>query len=93
MRTFNIWYLSSFLISLIVIIPVVTVFLSFFESTSDYFELLKNTFLFEYISNSLILVFGVLFLTLIIGVSTAYIVSFYSCNISLNFSNALKPGP
>ena len=61
MRTFNIWYLSSFLISLIVIIPVVTVFLSFFESTSDYFELLKNTFLFEYISNSLILVFGVLF--------------------------------
>ena len=88
MRTFNIWYLSSFLISVIVIIPVVTVFLSFFESTSDYFELLKNTFLFEYISNSLILVVGVLFLTLIIGVSTAYIVSFYSFPFSI-FLNGL----
>ena len=92
MRTFNIWYLSSFLISLIVIIPVVTVFLSFFESTSDYFELLKNTFLFEYISNSLILVFGVLFLTLIIGVSTAYIVSFYSFPFSNFFKWALILG-
>ena len=92
MRTFNIWYLSSFLISVIVIIPVVTVFLSFFESTSDYFELLKNTFLFEYISNSLILVFGVLFLTLIIGVSTAYIVSFYSFPFSNFFKLALILG-
>ena len=52
MKTFNIWYISSFVISLIVIIPVITVFSSYFESTSDYFELLKNTFLFEYISNS-----------------------------------------
>ena len=92
MRTFNIWYLSSFLISVIVIIPVVTVFLSFFENTSDYFELLKNTFLFEYISNSLILVFGVLFLTLIIGVSTAYIVSFYSFPFSNFFKWALILG-
>ena len=92
MRTFNIWYLSSFLISVIVIIPVLTVFLSFFESTSDYFELLKNTFLFEYISNSLILVFGVLFLTLIIGVSTAYIVSFYSFPFSNFFKLALILG-
>ena len=92
MRTFNIWYLSSFLISVIVIIPVLTVFLSFFESTSDYFELLKNTFLFEYISNSLILVFGVLFLTLIIGVSTAYIVSFYSFPFSNFFKWALILG-
>ena len=92
MRTFNIWYLSSFLISVIVIIPVVTVFLSFFESTSDYFELLKNTFLFEYISNSLILVFGVLFLTLIIGVSTGYIVSFYSFPFSNFFKLALILG-
>ena len=92
MRTFNIWYLSSFLISVIVIIPVVTVFLSFFESTSDYFELLKNTFLFEYISNSLILVFGVLFLTLIIGVSTAYLVSFYNFPFSNFFKWALILG-
>ena len=77
MKSFNIWYLCSFLISLIVIIPVITVFTSYFENTSEYFEVLKNTFLFKYITNSLVLLFGVLFLTLIIGVTTAYLVSFY----------------
>ena len=86
MKTFNIWYISSFLISLFVIIPVVTVFFSYFENTSDYSELLKNTFLFEYISNSLILLLGVLIMTLIIGVTTAYLVSFYS----FPFSNFFK---
>ena len=92
MKTLNIWYLSSFLISIIVIIPVVTVFLSFFENTSEYFELLKNTFLFEYILNSTILVFGVLFSTLILGVSAAYIVSFYSFPFSNFFKWALILG-
>ena len=92
MKTFNIWYISSFVISLIVIIPVITVFSSYFESTSDYFELLKNTFLFEYISNSLILLSGVLILTLLIGVSTAYIVSFYSFPLSNFFKWSLILG-
>ena len=57
----NTWYISSFFISLIVAIPIITVFTSFFEDTSNYFEILKDTFLFEYISNSLILLIGVLF--------------------------------
>ena len=92
MKTFNIWYISSFVISLIVIIPVITVFSSYFENTSGYFELLKNTFLFEYISNSLILLSGVLILTLVIGVSTAYIVSFYSFPLSNFFKWSLILG-
>ena len=92
MKTFNIWYISSFLISLFVIIPVVTVFFSYFENTSDYYELLKNTFLFEYISNSLILLLGVLIMTLIIGVTTAYLVSFYSFPFSNFFKWALILG-
>ena len=92
MKTFNIWYISSFLISLFVIIPVVTVFFSYFENTSDYSELLKNTFLFEYISNSLILLLGVLIMTLIIGVTTAYLVSFYSFPFSNFFNWALILG-
>ncbi len=78
MKNFNIWYLSSFLISLLVIIPVITVFSSYFQSTSNYSELLKNTFLFEYIINSGILLIGVLTLTLIFGVGCAYLVSFYN---------------
>ena len=74
---FNSWYLSSFLISLIVIIPIVTVFTSFFESTSNYYEILKNTFLIEYIFNSVALLISVLILTFLFGTGTAYLVSFY----------------
>jgi len=78
LRKINIWYLSSFLISIVVAIPIVTVFSSFFESTGEYSSIIKNTFLYEYIINSLSLLLGVLFLTFIIGVAGAYLVSFYS---------------
>jgi len=73
----NTWYISSFLISIIVIIPILTIFSSFFQDTSNYFEILKETFFLEYIFNSLYLLFGVLFLTFFLGVGSAYIVSFY----------------
>jgi iron(III) transport system permease protein len=76
-KKLNIWYLSSFLISIIVAIPIVTVFSSFFETTSNYSIILKNTFLYEYIFNSILLLFGVLLLTFIVGVGCAYLVSFY----------------
>jgi len=58
-------------------LPIATVFFGFFESTSDYFSLLKNTFLLKYISNSILLLVGVLFLSFLFGVGTAYCVSFY----------------
>ena len=74
---FNSWYLSSLLVSLIVAVPIITVFLSFFQETTNYFDILKNTFLLEYIYNSLTLLVGVLILTLILGVGCAYLVSFY----------------
>ena len=74
---FNSWFISSFLISFIVLIPVITVFASFFETTSNYYEILKNTFLVEYIFNSLTLLLSVLLLTFIIGTGAAYLVSFY----------------
>tara|TARA_E500000178_G_scaffold352214_1_gene415151 strand:+ start:63 stop:1682 length:1620 start_codon:yes stop_codon:yes gene_type:complete len=74
---FNSWYISSFLISLVVLIPIITVFTSFFENTSNYYEILKNTFLLEYILNSLILLISVLILTFLLGTGTAYLVSFY----------------
>ena len=73
----NLWFLSSVLISFLVIIPILTVSLSFLEDTSRYFQILKNTFLYEYIFNSLSLLVGVLILTFILGVGSAYIVSFY----------------
>ena len=73
----NIWYFSSFIISIIVAVPIITVFSSFFETTGGYVAVLKNTFLLDYIYNSLILLTGVLTLTFIIGVGCAYLVSFY----------------
>jgi len=73
----NVWHVSSFVISFIVVIPILTVFTSFFEDTSNYFEILKQTFLAEYIINSFTLLIGVLSLTFIIGTGCAYLVSFY----------------
>ena len=77
LKKINIWYLSSFIISIIVAIPIVTVFSSFFESTGTYSSIIKNTFLYEYVLNSIFLLIGVLFLTFFIGVGCAYLVSFY----------------
>ena len=84
----SIWYFTSFVISLVVVIPILTVFTSFFEDTSQYFEILKKTFFLEYIFNSLILLLGVLFLTFVLGVGSAYIVSFISFQV-LIFLNGL----
>ena len=77
LKKINIWYSSSLLISFIVAIPIVTVFSSFFENTGNYSSILKDTFLYDYIFNSIVLLLGVLLLTFIIGVGSAYIVSFY----------------
>ncbi len=85
----NFWYISSLFISVFVIIPILTVFLSFFESTSNYYGILKDTFLFEYISNSIILLISVLLLTFLIGTGTAYLVSFYEFPLSNFFKWAL----
>ena len=78
MKQINVWHISSFLISFVVIIPILTVAFSFFEETSNYYEILKETFLLDYIFNSFLLLFGVLFLTFIFGVGSAYLVSFYN---------------
>ena len=78
LKKINIWYISSFLISIIVAIPIITVFSSFFETTGNYTSIIKDTFLYEYIFNSIYLLTGVLILTFIIGVTCAYLVSFYN---------------
>ena len=89
LKKINVWNLSSFCISVIVLIPILTVFTSFFEDTSNYYQILKDTFLFEYIFNSLTLLICVLVLTFIIGTTTAYLVSFYTFPLSNFFKWAL----
>ncbi len=88
LKSFNIWFVASLFISIGVLIPILTVFFSFFEETSNYYEILKNTFLFEYIFNSITLLISVLILTFLIGTATAYLVSFYT----FPFSNFFKWG-
>jgi len=77
LKKLNFWYISSFLISLLVALPIITIFFGFFQTTSDYFTLLQDTFLLDYISNSILLLAGVLLLTFLFGVGAAYCVSFY----------------
>ncbi len=85
----NFWYVSSFLISVFVIIPILTVFSSFFENTSNYYQVLKDTFLLEYIFNSFTLLLSVLILTFLIGTGSAYLVSFFQFPFSNFFKWAL----
>ena len=89
MTKYNLWFFSSLLIALIVSLPIITVFLSFFQETSNYFTILKNTFLFDYIFNSLTILFFVLLTTLFLGVVSAYFVSFYEFPFSNFFSWSL----
>ena len=74
----NFWYISSFIVSLFVAIPIITVFLSYFSSTSEYMDLLRETFLKDYIINSFVILIGVLFFTFLFGIVTAYFVTFYN---------------
>jgi len=61
----------------LVAIPISTVLLNSFSASNEYLILLKNTFLFSYIANTFILLTGVLILTFLFGVTSAYYISFY----------------
>ena len=88
-RNFNVWFLSSLLVSIIVSIPILTVLTSFFEDTSNYYEILKDTFLFEYVSNSFILLFFVLIFTFLIGTTSAEVVPIKKVKINTK-NNKIK---
>ena len=77
-KKINFWYLTSLLITLLVAVPIITVFTSFFNTTSDYYILLKNTFLLEYIANSFLLLCGVATMSAFFGITAAYLVSFFN---------------
>ncbi len=89
MTRYNIWFFTSLVIAIIVALPIVTVFSSFFQETSNYLIVLKNTFLLDYVLNSLTVLIFVLAITLMLGVVSAYFVSFYEFPFSNFFSWAL----
>ena len=87
MTKYNIWFYSSLLIATIVALPILTVS-SFFYETSNYLMYLRY-FLFEYISNSLIILVFVIIITFLLGVISAYFISFYEFPLSNFFGWAL----
>ena len=89
MTRYNIWFFSSLFVASIVALPIITIFFSFFSETSNYFNVLKNTFLLDYVSNSFIILISVLSITFLLGVISAYFISFYEFPFCNFFSWAL----
>ena len=89
MTKYNIWFFSSLFVASIVALPIITIFFSFFSETSNYFNVLKNTFLLDYVNNSFIILISVLSITFLLGVISAYFISFYEFPFCNFFSWAL----
>ena len=85
---FNKLTISSVFFTLLISIPALLLLSNIFSS-SDNWSHLVHTVLFEYIFNSLYIMFGVAFLTSIIGFSTAYITSLFTFTGSSFFHYAL----
>ena len=72
------WNSIPFLTLLLFIAPVLIVLSSIFTGFSDNINHIFSVLLIEYVSNSLVLVFGVSILVFLIGVTTAWLVTNYN---------------
>ena len=72
------WNSIPFLTLLLFIAPVLIVLSSIFSGFSDNINHIFSVLLIEYVSNSLVLVFGVSILVFLIGVTTAWLVTNYN---------------
>ena len=77
MSNWNIWSVPIVIIALIIIAPVLAIFYSAFLGDTSLWPHLFSTVLPRYISNTLVLMVGVGSLSLIFGVSTAWVVTRY----------------
>ena len=73
----NRWSSFNYIVTLILILPIVFVINHAFGSETQTLVHLKETVLSEYVSSTLILVLSVGFFSLILGVGTAYLTTFY----------------
>ena len=77
MSTWNIWSVPVVIIAFVIIAPVLAIFYSAFLGDTSLWPHLFSTVLPRYISNTLILMIGVGSLSLLFGVSTAWVVTRY----------------
>jgi len=73
----NFWSFFAFLSGLLFLTPLLLIFFSIFEGFNDNFTHIYNVVLLEYSVNSLILLLGVSFFVLIIGLATAWLTTKY----------------
>ena len=85
----NIWSVFVVTIAVVLIAPVLAIFYSAFSGDTTLWPHLSSTVLPRYISNTLILMFGVGFLSLIFGISTAWIITRYNFPFKFIFEWAL----
>ncbi len=76
-QNFNIWSLLSFVFIALVIMPNINIFMSIFQKPNENWFHIKEYMLKGYILNSMILVIFTGLITVIIGVSLAWIISVY----------------
>ena len=73
----NIWTITTFLLGLFIFLPMAEILWSFTSPSSNWTHL-KETVLFSYLSNSLILITGTVLFSLFFGISCAWIISAYN---------------
>ncbi len=88
MKILNKLTISSVLLTLLISIPGLILISNIFV-TSDNWSHLVDTVLFEYIYNSLYIMFGVAILTILLGFTTAYITTFFEFSGSRFFHYGL----
>ena len=73
----NIWTITTFLLGLFIFLPMAEILWSLTSPSSNWTHL-KETVLFSYLSNSLILITGTVFFSLFFGISCAWLISAYN---------------
>ena len=89
MSSWNIWSSPIVIIALIIIAPVLAIFYSAFLGDTSLWPHLFSTVLPRYTYNTLILMFGVGLLSLIFGISTAWVITRFNFPLKLIFEWAL----
>ena len=89
LSSWNIWSLSVAIISCLIIAPILAIFYSAFAGDTSLWPHLFSTVLPRYISNTLILLLGVGSLSLVFGISTAWVITRYNFPTKFFFEWAL----
>jgi len=83
------WITLSSILTILLVVPIILIISNAFGAQSDTLAHLKATVLNDYIINTLILLVGVCSLSLVLGVGSAYFVTFYNFKFAKFFSIVL----